>query len=562
VYSDVSLQNELKDFRNFLYLLWDHLRLPEPTPVQYDMADYLQNGPKRSIIEAFRGVGKSWITVGFCAHQLMLNPELKIEVVSASKVLADNFSTFLLDLIYSFEPLQHLAPRPDQRTSKVQFDVGPARPSKDPAVKSVGITGQITGTRADIIIADDIEVPANSQTQVQREKLRELVKEFDSILKPDGRIIYLGTPHTEDSLYNELPKRGYEKRIWTARYPTQESMVTYGDDVAPKIAKELEENPKLVGKPTDPKRFNEEDLFEREASYGRSGFQLQFMLNTQLSDMERYPLKLSDLVVMDLDASIAPEKVVWASGPQQEIKGLNNVGFNGDRYFSPMSVVGEFIPYTGVILAVDPSGRGKDECAWGALGMLNSQIFLLDVGYSREGYTDKTLQSIVEMAKFYKAQEITVESNFGDGMFNQLLQPYVSRIYPCAVEEVKHSIQKEKRIIDTLEPVMNQHRLIVNKKLVDEDYSSTQELPAEERNDYRLFYQMSRITREKGALKRDDRLDMLAIGVNRWVELMSLDADVEIHSRKQELLDLEIERFLEHSIDLKGSYSPKNQSWI
>jgi hypothetical protein len=69
------------DFRNFLWAVWRHLGLPEPTPVQYDIAHFLQHGPRRLVIEAFRGVGKSWITVAFVCWLLYCDPQLKIVVV-------------------------------------------------------------------------------------------------------------------------------------------------------------------------------------------------------------------------------------------------------------------------------------------------------------------------------------------------------------------------------------------------------------------------------------------------------------------------------------------------
>jgi hypothetical protein len=56
------LPKKLQDFRVFLTMVWRHLNLPDPTPVQLDIAHWLQHGPRRKIIEAFRGVGKSWIT--------------------------------------------------------------------------------------------------------------------------------------------------------------------------------------------------------------------------------------------------------------------------------------------------------------------------------------------------------------------------------------------------------------------------------------------------------------------------------------------------------------------
>ena len=274
-----KVPDQLKDFKNFAFLVWKHLNLPAPTPVQYDIADYLQHSPRRAIIEAFRGVGKSYLTAAFVVHQLLLDPQKKFMVVSASNQRSDDFSTFTQRLIIELPFCKHLIATEGQRWSKIAFDVRPAMASGSPSVKSVGITGQLTGSRADIIIADDIEVPNNSMTQMMREKLGEAVKEFDAVLKPDGKIIYLGTPQCEMSLYNTLTERGYSMRVWTARYPTlQRSETAYGERLAPTLMEALQADPKgLEGQPVDIDRFDDEDLLERELSYGRSGFALQFM---------------------------------------------------------------------------------------------------------------------------------------------------------------------------------------------------------------------------------------------------------------------------------------------
>lgn len=199
----MEIPPQLRDFKNFLFLVWKQLNLPEPTPLQYDIADYMQGSEKRAIIQAFRGCGKSWICSAYVVHQLLLNPALNILVVSASKTRSDDFSTFTLRLINEMVILQHLRPKDNQRQSKISFDVGPAPASHAPSVKSLGITSQLTGSRADLIIADDIEVANNSATMLMREKLSESVKEFDAILKPedDSKVIFLGTPQTEDSIY-------------------------------------------------------------------------------------------------------------------------------------------------------------------------------------------------------------------------------------------------------------------------------------------------------------------------------------------------------------------------
>ena len=552
----MEIDPRLKDFRNFLYLAWDQLGLPEPTTVQYDIADYVQNGPKRRCVQAFRGVGKSWITSAYVCHQLLLQPDKNILEVSAAQQRADDFSTFTLRLISEMPLLQHLRPGDHQRNSKIAFDVGPAPNAHAPSVTSKGITSAITGSRADLIVADDVESWNNSATQAMRDKLSETIKEFDAVLKPGGHVLYLGTPQTEQSIYNALPQRGYDIRIWPARYPKEKQKILYGDKLAPIIEDNWEEEKQ--GDPTDPGRFDEFDLLEREASYGRSGFDLQFMLDTSLSDAGRYPLKLSDLVVMNLNPENAPEKVVWAAEPSLAHKELPNVGFSGDRFYRPMAVTGDWVSYTGSVLAVDPSGRGQDETAYCVIKMLNGFLYVTDIGGIPGGYSQETLESLAKVAKNQQVNAVIIESNFGDGMFTELLKPIMTKVYPVSMEEVRHSIQKEKRIIDTLEPLMNQHKLVIDESLVEKDYRSTQHLTPEKALQYQLFYQMTRITRQKGSLAHDDRLDVLAIGVNYWVEQMAQNADDKIKSRKDHLMDRALENFMEHTVGKK----PRGNTWI
>ena len=331
------LKSKLTDFRNFLYITWKHLKLPEPTPIQYSIANFLANGDTRSIISAYRGCGKSWITSAYVLWRLLLDPQINILVVSASKSRADDFSTFCLRLLQEMPILEHLYPKDTQRQSKISFDVAPAGASHQPSVKSMGITSQLTGSRADLIIADDVETSGNTQTQLMRDKLSESIKEFEAIIKPEkSRIVFLGTPQVEQSIYNKLQERGYKVRFWTARYPTENQLKSYGSSLAPVIGNTWTHE--RIGDPVDPVRFNNEDLLEREASYGRLSFNMQFMLDTTLNDLNKYPLKLSDLTVMTLNPDNAPEKVIWASSPELKQEGLPCVGLQGDSYYRPMQV--------------------------------------------------------------------------------------------------------------------------------------------------------------------------------------------------------------------------------
>ena len=98
------------DFKLFLQALWSQLDLPRPTRAQYAIADYLQHGPKRLMVQAFRGVGKSWITAAFVLWTLFNDKDKKIMVISASKERADNFSIFCQKLIVETPWLQHMQP--------------------------------------------------------------------------------------------------------------------------------------------------------------------------------------------------------------------------------------------------------------------------------------------------------------------------------------------------------------------------------------------------------------------------------------------------------------------
>jgi hypothetical protein len=522
------------DFKLFLQALWEELDLPSPTRAQYSIADYLQHGPKRLQIQAFRGVGKSWITGAFVLWTLFKDSEKKIMIISASKERADNMSIFLQKLIIETSWLKHLRPKSeDSRWSRISFDVL-CSPHQAPSVKSVGITGQLTGSRADLMILDDIEVPGNSMTELMREKLLQLCTEAESILTPkdDSRIMYLGTPQTVFTVYRKLAERSYRPFVWPARYP--KNLTNYEGLIAPALQEDIDMGAES-GSCTDPDRFDDDDLIEREASMGRSNFMLQFMLDTSLSDAEKFPLKMADLVVTSVNPYEAPDSVVWCSDPRNVIKELPTVGLPGDYFYSPMQLQGEWSKYTETICSVDPSGRGSDETAACYLSQKNGFLYLHEMRAYRDGYTDTTLLNILRGCQKYGVTKLVIETNFGDGIVGELFKKHLQNTKQAIdIEEVRANVRKEDRIIDALEPVLNQHRLVCNRSVIDWDYNSNKQAAPEERLLYMLFYQMSRMCREKGAVKHDDRLDCLAQGVKYFTDALSISAYQTVQSKKAE----------------------------
>jgi hypothetical protein len=550
------------EFRVFLFLMWQILSLPNPTRAQYAFADYLQYGPSRKVVMAFRGVGKSWVTAAYVLWCLWRDPQEKILVISASAQRARDFSVFCKKVIDEWEMLVELRPRPGQRESVENFDVGPARAAQAPSVKSVGITGQITGTRAHRIIYDDVEVPKNSETVTMREKLSEAIKEAAAVLVPDSSdtsVIYLGTPQTEDTVYVKLPERGYEIRIWPARYPDEKVLTAYrslGADIFPELAEDMAgEGAILVDKPTDPARFDEEELLTRRKEYGASGWQLQFMLNPSLSDSERYPLKLRDLVVGSFDPELVPNKVVWSGDRDHIAEDLRSVGLSGDKFQRRLVLksedggeMGGYAPLEGGLLCIDPSGRGADETAYCVTKHLNGQIFLMESGGFRgDGYSEETITKLAKKYDRWGCKAVRIESNFGDGMYTKLASPVFKKVAGRGLDpdevEWRATTSKEGRIIDTLEPVMSAHKLIVDEEVVRKDYDMAS-ADDPHRMHRMLFHQMTRVTRARGALRFDDRLDCLAMAVNYWIERLGKDVDVEVKRRQEDALDRELEKFV------------------
>lgn len=556
--------------------VWEFLRLPEPTAVQIDIARYLQHGPKRSIIQAFRGVGKSWITVAFVCWILFLDPHKNIKVVSAGEGLAGDFTKFALQLIRGMPLLQHLEPNPakGQKASTEKFDVGPSSANRDPSVMSVGITGQLTGGRADVIVMDDIEIPKNSYTPLLRERLFKLVEEPDNLLKPlpESKIVYLGTPQVEQSLYSRLHKeRKYAIRVWPAEVPADPNK--YHGNLAPFILKMIEKGAP-AGTPVEPKRFPRHILDDKLAGNGVAGYQLQFMLDTTPSDAERHPLKLKDLIIMDCDLEMAPIKVAWTNDADKKVKELDAGGFDGDHYYKVAWRSDEMANYSQTVMAIDPSGKGADETAFVIVKFCHGMLYLMDAGGFRDGFGDATLSALAGKAVRWGVNDIIIEKNYGGGMFDSLLKPWLIKAGlekeielkrdGLPVDRVRHgkideeykgwaNEQKEMRILDTLEPVVRSHKLIVSREVLDAD-SRQQKLEQK----YSLIFQFTRMQRLRGALAHDDRLDALSMAVAYFTSKMARDQDKILDEEKERR---KMEALRHHMRHVIGRGKPQRRGW-
>lgn len=518
------------DFKNFLFVVWQYLGLPKPTKRQYELADYLQDpNTNKKMILAFRGIGKSWICATFVVWTLWRNRNEKCLIVSATEDRAIAFSIFCKQLLHLVPFLNHLIPEDNQRNSNLGFDVAGCNVAQAPSVKTVGIMGQLTGARATLIIFDDVEIPSNSETEEKREKLLARILEAECLKVPEGfEIIFLGTPQNCESIYGKLQGSGYKPIILPARYVSEQEKGKYSGC----LAKSVEDAPEtLAGQSTDPQRFTTEYLLETEGSMGKTAFALQFMLDTSLSDALKYPLHLSDLIVLNVTCDKAPVSVAWTSDRSYILRNYPNLGMTGDCFRKPLFVDDTWKEYEGIIMAVDPSGKGNNQTAYAVIGSLHGVLYLLDVGGFLDGYSENTLTGLALIAKRNKVNGMVIEPNYGSGMFTELMKPILDKIYRCAlIEGDWNSAQKEKRIIGALEPVMNRHKLVIAEDVVARECKIIQENPESK---YCLFKQMTRLTHDKGCLAIDDKVDVLAMGVEYWIKAVGRD-DKEEKKRLQE----------------------------
>ncbi|MFA7277279.1 MAG: phage terminase large subunit [Pseudobdellovibrionaceae bacterium] len=194
-------------------ILWNKIQGQSTPAVHLKIARFLnmsrEEAHPRVLLMAFRACGKSSITGLYCAWCLWRDPALRILVLSADLALARKMVRNVKRIIEKHPMTCHLKPpHPDQWGAERFTVVRPAE-LRDPSMLAKGVTTNLTGTRADLIICDDVEVPRTSDSLQKRLDLRERLRELDYILTPAGQQIYIGTPHHFHSIYADKPRAEY-----------------------------------------------------------------------------------------------------------------------------------------------------------------------------------------------------------------------------------------------------------------------------------------------------------------------------------------------------------------
>ena len=190
---------------------WD--KVPD---VHISACNWLEHAGETALLMCFRGFSKSTILGAYKAWRFYCDPAYRVLLQSESDPSAFKGSRHVQGVLRRHPLTGGLVG--GIRRSKPVISDGPlnieawntlANPSdREASMQAKGITSNVTGGRADECINDDVEVPRNSTTEEQREKVRFRLGEQVHILVPGGKRKFIGTPHAHDSLYSELMANG------------------------------------------------------------------------------------------------------------------------------------------------------------------------------------------------------------------------------------------------------------------------------------------------------------------------------------------------------------------
>ncbi len=552
------------DIRFFKTELWYDRSLDLVAPlseVELDIADFAANGPRLRLIIGFRGIGKTYDASSLICYRGRRDRHRRMAIYSKSLDKVKETAGLVrswLDVVWF---LQDLAPTGNSRDKVTAFDFAGAKEDRAHSVSVLGMGGQLEGGRAHTIIPDDIETKSNTTTVESREELARLTGEFTNILYPDiphdkggpidpTEICGLGTYKHEESVYTKLANRehGYTIRSYPLVYPSPGDKVR---GLSPVLAANLARNPDLADQPTVPLRFGPAEVALKRSA-GKHEFDLEFKLICDLSTSNRYPLRLSDFIILSLHRDKAPISIGWGERDHNGSTAINSsdlpcLGFTGDRLHRPIFIDQQWSDYNGTKVWIDPAGRGQDQTAAAAVSHGNALLYWKGILGLAGGSSVEDMTALVLFCRKHNARDIYIESNADTlDTYRQLFEPVLRRhflnpgedpAFPngwkaslCNDTKITHSTnQKELRIIGTLEPLLSTHRLVADPECLrpvpgEEEFQSVQ-------------YQLSRITRDRKCLKEDGKLDALAGCCSVWNYTLAGDPEHQAEKKRAAYLE-------------------------
>jgi hypothetical protein len=424
-------------FDEFLWI-WNTREGQDTPPLHLGIARWLQaretEAERRLLLMAFRGAGKSTIVGQWCAWQLMRGPDIRILVLGADDALAVKMVRNVRRIVERHPLCALIRPRRAEEWAADRFSVTRPGAGRDPSMLARGILANITGSRADIIIADDVEVPNTADTKGKREELRYRLAEAAFVLTPGGTMLFVGTPHAADSIYAD-PER---PRPAGADAP-------FLADCARLVLPILD----AAGNSRWPERFTLHDIAALKRRVGPAKFLSQMMLEPMSPEAQR--LDPAELV------RYRDELRFHAGNGGAELRIGDVRMVSATCFWDP---------------AFGAPGRGDASVLAALFADAEGGYWLHRMQYLKHDPSAKAnpgaqlCRQVADLVRLLHLPSVTIETNgigkFLPGLLKQTLRE--ARL-ACAVREHVSTRAKDERIIAALEPVMAARRLHVHESV-------------------------------------------------------------------------------------------------
>ncbi|MBX2834752.1 MAG: phage terminase large subunit [Micavibrio sp.] len=420
-------------FTDFLQNWNTEMRQDTPQ-IHLKMARWLERrweaGDKRLLMMAFRSAGKSTITGVFCAWLLYQNPNLRILVLAAEGALAKKMVRNVKRIIERHPNCAELKPEKRDQWGMDCFTVRRDQELRDPSMLARGITSNITGSRADFIICDDVEVPNTSDSADKRESLRERLAEMNYVMAAGASQLYVGTPHTFYTIY------------------AQEAREEIGEERAFLEGFERIEVPLLDddGRSNWPERITEEDAEILRLTTGNNRFTSQMLLK---------PVNINE-------GRLNTDLLKFYEGEIDHVREINTM-FLGGKKLEKVSVYWD--PAFGTITGDHSVVAVVYEDADGAL-YLHHLEYIKTQETKGHNEAERQCAIVANLCKELKIPTIIVESNgigkFLPGILRQEMQKAKTL---TNVVEFNQSESKERRILNAFDAVLTASRLSVHERI-------------------------------------------------------------------------------------------------
>ena len=460
------------DFRLFL-VLWNQ-RMNQRTPqIHLDMALWLETAWKKGdthlLLMAFRSAGKSTIVGLFAAWLLYRKADLRILVLAADQPLAAKMVRNVKRILERHPLTPHLLPdKPDQWAAD-RFTVKRMLELRDPSMLARGIGSNITGSRADIVICDDVEVPNTCETAEKRENLRNALNEMEFVLVPGGTQLYVGTPHTYFTIYAESPR---------AEIGEERAFLDGFKRLKLPILNERGESAWI-------ERYSEDDIMRMRVAAGPNKFASQMMLRPVNIAQGRFNPDLLRFYGEKIDY-VKELNPLYLSPPSPKIispslegggkgEGVSLETIHPHPNLPPQGGRDSCTKLIAASAYWDPafgSAKGDHSVLAVVYGDADGNYYLHHMAYIKTqaaSETDEATQQcriVAEIARAHYLPSLIVETN-GIGKFlpNILRNELAKAKAPAAVKEISQSRNKAQRILESFDALLAARRLYVHESV-------------------------------------------------------------------------------------------------